>query len=127
MLRIEHLTKIYGEKKAVDDLLLSLPIPVRTIITARLTNVWLMGTLYVSVVLLPVNHCLLDHDRDHGPKSDLREHPVPGRDADRSAPVLSAWLGSSEDQSAAEKQKFYYRTRIPDVFRRVLLLLLQSK
>ena len=36
-----------------NDLLLSLPIPVRTIITARLTNVWLMGTLYVSVVLLP--------------------------------------------------------------------------
>ena len=36
-----------------NDLLLSLPIPVRTIITARLTNVWLMGTLYVSIVLLP--------------------------------------------------------------------------
>ena len=36
-----------------NDLLLSLPIPVRTIITARLTNVWLMGTLYVTVVLLP--------------------------------------------------------------------------
>jgi len=36
-----------------NDLLLSLPIPVRTIIAARLTNVWLMGTLYVTVVLLP--------------------------------------------------------------------------
>ncbi len=36
-----------------NDLLLSLPIPVRTIITARLANVWLMGTLYVTVVLLP--------------------------------------------------------------------------
>lgn len=36
-----------------NDLLLSLPIPARTIIAARLTNVWLMGTLYVTVVLLP--------------------------------------------------------------------------
>ena len=36
-----------------NDLLLSLPIPVRTIIAARLANVWLMGTLYVTVVLLP--------------------------------------------------------------------------
>ena len=36
-----------------NDLLLSLPIPVRTIIAARLTNVWLMGTLYVTDVLLP--------------------------------------------------------------------------
>ena len=36
-----------------NDLLLSLPIPVKTIITARLANVWLMGTMYVSVVLIP--------------------------------------------------------------------------
>lgn len=36
-----------------NDLLLSLPIPVRTIIAARLANVWLMGTMYVTVVLLP--------------------------------------------------------------------------
>ena len=36
-----------------NDLLLSLPIPARTIITARLANVWLMGTMYVTVVLIP--------------------------------------------------------------------------
>ena len=36
-----------------NDLLLSLPIPVRTIIASRLANVWLMGTMYVTVVLLP--------------------------------------------------------------------------
>ena len=36
-----------------NDLLLALPIPVRTIIAARLANVWLMGTMYASVVLLP--------------------------------------------------------------------------
>ncbi len=36
-----------------NDLLLSLPIPARTIMTARLINVYLMGTLYSSVVLLP--------------------------------------------------------------------------
>ena len=36
-----------------NDLLLSLPIPVRTIITARLTNVYLMGTMYSATVLLP--------------------------------------------------------------------------
>ena len=36
-----------------NDLLLALPIPARTIITARLANVWLMGTLYVTVVLFP--------------------------------------------------------------------------
>ena len=36
-----------------NDLLLSLPIPARTIITARLVNVWLMGTMYATVVLVP--------------------------------------------------------------------------
>lgn len=36
-----------------NDLLLSLPIPVRTIITARLVNVYLMGVLYSAVVLIP--------------------------------------------------------------------------
>ena len=36
-----------------NDLLLSMPIPVRTIITARLTNVYLMGAMYASVVMLP--------------------------------------------------------------------------
>ncbi|MBR3059653.1 MAG: hypothetical protein IKG89_03490 [Oscillospiraceae bacterium] len=37
-----------------NDQLLSLPIPVRTIISARLVNVYLMGTLYSAVVLLPM-------------------------------------------------------------------------
>ncbi len=36
-----------------NDLLLSLPIPVQTIITARLMNVYLMGTMYSAAVLLP--------------------------------------------------------------------------
>ena len=36
-----------------NDLLLSLPIPVRTIMTARLLNVWLMGSMYSAVVLVP--------------------------------------------------------------------------
>ena len=36
-----------------NDLLLSLPIPARTIMTARLINVYLIGTMYSSVVLLP--------------------------------------------------------------------------
>ena len=36
-----------------NDLLLSLPVPARTIITARLMNVYLMGTMYASTVLLP--------------------------------------------------------------------------
>ena len=37
-----------------NDQLLSLPIPVRTIIAARLTNVYLLGTLYMAMVLIPV-------------------------------------------------------------------------
>lgn len=36
-----------------NDLLLSLPIPVRTIIAARLINVYLMGAMYAATVLLP--------------------------------------------------------------------------
>ena len=36
-----------------NDLLLSLPIPVRTIMTARLINVYLMGVLYAATALLP--------------------------------------------------------------------------
>ena len=36
-----------------NDLLLSLPIPVRTIVAARLANVYLMGTMYAATALLP--------------------------------------------------------------------------
>ena len=36
-----------------NDLLLSLPIPVRTIMTARLMNVYLLGTMYAATVLIP--------------------------------------------------------------------------
>ena len=36
-----------------NDLLLSLPIPVRTIMAARLTNVYLLGAMYTATVLIP--------------------------------------------------------------------------
>lgn len=36
-----------------NDLLLSLPIPVRTIVISRLINVYIMGAMYASVVILP--------------------------------------------------------------------------
>ena len=36
-----------------NDLLLSLPIPVRTIMASRLINVYLMGTAYAALVMLP--------------------------------------------------------------------------
>ena len=36
-----------------NDLLLSLPIPVRTIIAARLVNVYLLGAMYSATVLIP--------------------------------------------------------------------------
>ena len=36
-----------------NDLLLSMPIPVRTIISARLMNVYLMGAMYAATVLIP--------------------------------------------------------------------------
>ena len=36
-----------------NDLLLSLPIPVRTIMAARLMNVYLMGTMYSATVMIP--------------------------------------------------------------------------
>lgn len=36
-----------------NDQLLSLPIPVRTILTARLLTVYLMGTMYSSIIVIP--------------------------------------------------------------------------
>ncbi len=36
-----------------NDLLLSMPIPVRTIIAARLANVYLLGTMYTATALIP--------------------------------------------------------------------------
>ena len=36
-----------------NDLLLSMPIPVRTIMAARLANVYLMGTMYAATALIP--------------------------------------------------------------------------
>ncbi|MBR0374133.1 MAG: hypothetical protein IJH91_06370 [Mogibacterium sp.] len=44
-------TSLYLSKD--NDLLLSLPIPVRTIIAARIVNVYLLGAMYSAVVLLP--------------------------------------------------------------------------
>lgn len=37
-----------------NDLLLSMPIPIRTIVTARIINVWLLGTMYSATVLIPM-------------------------------------------------------------------------
>lgn len=36
-----------------NDLLLSLPIPVRTIMAARLLGVYLMGLMYSAIVIIP--------------------------------------------------------------------------
>lgn len=36
-----------------NDLLLSMPIPVRAIIAARLANVWLMGAMYAATAIVP--------------------------------------------------------------------------
>ncbi|MBE5906945.1 MAG: hypothetical protein E7277_09245 [Lachnospiraceae bacterium] len=36
-----------------NDLLLSMPIPTRTIVASRLLNVYLLGTMYVATVMLP--------------------------------------------------------------------------
>ena len=36
-----------------NDLLLSMPIPVRTIMAARLANVYLLGTMYAATALIP--------------------------------------------------------------------------
>ncbi|MCR4935740.1 MAG: hypothetical protein K5990_04560 [Oscillospiraceae bacterium] len=36
-----------------NDLLLSMPIPLRTILAARLTNVYLLGTLYAATAMIP--------------------------------------------------------------------------
>ena len=37
-----------------NDLLLSMPIPVRTIVAARLVNVYLLGAMYAATVLIPM-------------------------------------------------------------------------
>ena len=44
-------TSLYLAKD--NELLLSMPIPVKTLITARLINVYLMGTMYSATVLIP--------------------------------------------------------------------------
>ena len=36
-----------------NDLLLSLPIPVRTLMASRLLGVYLMGLMYAAVVIVP--------------------------------------------------------------------------
>ena len=44
-------TSLYLAKD--NDLLLSMPIPVRSIIAARLLNVWLMGSMYAATMFFP--------------------------------------------------------------------------
>ncbi|WP_026528447.1 hypothetical protein [Butyrivibrio sp. VCD2006] len=45
-------TALYLSKD--NDLLLALPIPVRTIVASRLLNVYLMGTMYLLTVMIPM-------------------------------------------------------------------------
>ena len=44
-----------------NDLLLSLPIPVRALMASRLLGVYLMGLMYSAVVILPGGDRLLGH------------------------------------------------------------------
>ena len=46
-------TALYLSKD--NDLLLSMPIPIRTIVASRLLNVYLMGTMYLLTVMIPMN------------------------------------------------------------------------
>ena len=78
-----------------NDLLLSLPIPVRTIMAARLVSVYLMGLMYSAVVLLPaiiVYWVVVGH---HGSCGSRLHDPAAPSVRFRADPVLRAWDGSS--------------------------------
>ena len=46
-------TALYLSKD--NDLLLSMPIPIKTIVASRLLNVYFMGTMYLLTVMIPMN------------------------------------------------------------------------
>ena len=109
-----------------NDLLLSLPIPVNTLIAARLLGVYLMGLMYSGVVMLPAIIVYW---------VDGVRRPAAPCIGGRSAPWLlismfvltlscAAGLGGGEDQPEAEKQKLRHRGGVAGVHRPVLLLLL---
>ena len=93
-----------------NDLLLSMPIPVRSIMASRLLGVYLMGLMYSGRGHPPRRHRLLAH---RAPDSG-RNRRLPALCAaplrHRPDPLLCAGLGGGEDQPEAEEQELHGST-----------------
>lgn len=86
-----------------NDQMLSLPIPVNTLIAARLLGVYLMGLMYSGVVVLPGHHRLLGNRlcRSSAPAGG---RSVPAADLPvRHGHLLPAGLGGGQGQPEAEE------------------------
>ena len=87
-----------------NDLLLSMPIPVNTLMASRLLGVYLMGLMYSGVVMLPavIVYCgfylaAASHSRDRRRAAGIPAVRV------RIGAVLCAGLAGGQDQPEAEK------------------------
>ena len=84
-----------------NDLLLSLPIPVRAILASRLLGVYLMGLMFSGVILLP---CVIVYWAV-GVLTAWRHSADSGRLPAGAGALLSAGLGGSQDPQQAQAQE----------------------
>ena len=109
-----------------NDLLLSMPIPVDTLMASRLLSVYLMGFMYSAVVIVPTVIVYwvvvpVTAGAVLGGVLLVAAHLRFRADA-----VVRAGLGGGENQPEAEEQELHHRARLAGVHRRLLFLLFQG-
>lgn len=122
--RIQHLFEPLLAKD--NDLLLSMPTPVRTILLSRLLSVYLMGLLYSGVVLLPamIVYWVTVSGRAHRPcRRPAAVCPCHDLRADA---LMRAGLGRGEGQPEAEAPQHHGGTDVAAVPRRLLFCVFQG-
>ena len=90
-----------------NDLLLSMPIPVRCVMASRLLGVYLLGLMYAAVVIVPARDRVLAHGAGHG--GDDRRRRADGADCvrDRDGALVRCSAGWSRSISLKLKNKSF--------------------
>lgn len=109
-----------------NDLLLSMPVPVSSLVAARLSGVYLMGLMYSAVVILPA---VIIYWVTVGVTASARSGRTGADPADLpggAGALLRSGLGGGKNQPEAPEQEPRRRAGLAGVHRPVLLRLFQG-
>lgn len=109
-----------------NDLLLSMPIPVRCVMASRLLGVYLLGLMYAAVVIVPGVIVYWITAPVNGGGDRRRCADGAARVRDRDGALVPARLGGRAHQPEAEKQELHHRDFVAAVSGGVLLRVLQG-